>query len=770
MKSRRGLYGATLVALTMPAAGLRAETRGLAGRVVDGAGDPVPRAQVELRCNDPAHDASWSADDAGRFVASFETGAGCRLVARPPAGGEPAAVAELDALAAGGPLELRLPLDLFAERIEVRETGAGDSVGSREIRDSLARDAGEALAGLAGVAKLRKGGLANDVVVRGMKGENLAVRVDGQALHGACPNRMDPPAFHVDFAEVERIEVRKGPFDVATGGVGGSVEVVTRQPPPGASFEASATAGSFGYLAPSATAGYGGERWSVKAGAASRRGDPYEDGDGRRFTELLPATQSAAYRPSADDERAFDVRTGWVAGSWTPRPGQRLELSTARQEAAGQLYPYLAMDATFDDASRVRLAYRAQGLAGWMPGLEVSVGFARVDHAMDDRLRASSTGAPRPYSMATDADALAVEARARLELRAGWRVGWVAERRDWASTTRLAGRGYRPQASLPETRADTFGLYADRRQRVAESVELGYGVRVERAATSATPELADSDLYAAYHATRDLAADDLLLSGNVDLAWTPTERWRLTAKLGSVERSPDGQERYFALRRMGSDWVGNPTLVPMRNSALELGARHAGERVSGEIAIWAARLDDAVTLVEGARQQMVPGVMNAAARTYVNHDQQMWGAEATARLPLGDAFVLAATASVIRGERDLAPERGVIDRDLPELPPATARLALRWQPASGWLEGEVVAFDDQSHVDSGLEETPTQGAVVFHLRGGVERGRFGVVAGVENLFDRAWREHLSYQRDPFRAGVAVPEPGRSFSLAIRWRG
>jgi iron complex outermembrane receptor protein len=35
-----------------------------------------------------------------------------------------------------------------------------------------------------------------------------------------------------------------------------------------------------------------------------------------------------------------------------------------------------------------------------------------------------------------------------------------------------------------------------------------------------------------------------------------------------------------------------------------------------------------------------------------------------------------------------------------------------------------------------------------------------VFAGVTNLLDRMYVEHLSYQRDPFASGVKVPEPGR----------
>jgi iron complex outermembrane receptor protein len=36
-----------------------------------------------------------------------------------------------------------------------------------------------------------------------------------------------------------------------------------------------------------------------------------------------------------------------------------------------------------------------------------------------------------------------------------------------------------------------------------------------------------------------------------------------------------------------------------------------------------------------------------------------------------------------------------------------------------------------------------------------------VFAGVRNLLDREYYEHLSYLRDPYALGVKVPEPGRT---------
>ena len=91
-----------------------------------------------------------------------------------------------------------------------------------ELREMPAVDIGEALGWKAGLWRLRKGGIANEVVLRGLQSRDLNVLIDGQRVYGACPNHMDPAAFHVDFAEVDRVEVGKGPFDVKNqGGLGG---------------------------------------------------------------------------------------------------------------------------------------------------------------------------------------------------------------------------------------------------------------------------------------------------------------------------------------------------------------------------------------------------------------------------------------------------------------------------------------------------------------------------------------------------------------------
>jgi len=67
-------------------------------------------------------------------------------------------------------------------------------------------------------------------------------------------------------------------------------------------------------------------------------------------------------------------------------------------------------------------------------------------------------------------------------------------------------------------------------------------------------------LYEAYQGTRSLSATDTLPAGKVRLAWRRGP-FELAAGVGHAPRIPEATERYLALRRMGTDWVGNPELA-----------------------------------------------------------------------------------------------------------------------------------------------------------------------------------------------------------------
>jgi len=170
-----------------------------------------------------------------------------------------------------------------------KESPHEESLSIREVRESPAKDMGEALKLVDGISSVRKGAIANDVVLRGFQRDNINVLVDGVRLHGACPSRMDPPSFHYDFAEIEQVKVVKGPYDLSNpGGLGGLIDAQTRNPGRGFGGDASLSYGEWNSINTSATASYSTDTYDGLIGYAYKYSDVPKSGDGKRLTEIYP--------------------------------------------------------------------------------------------------------------------------------------------------------------------------------------------------------------------------------------------------------------------------------------------------------------------------------------------------------------------------------------------------------------------------------------------------------------------------------------------------
>lgn len=648
---------------------------------------------------------------------------------------------------------------VFHESVEV--TSQHEALTVSEVRESAARDIGEAIVDLPGIAKVRKGGIANDIVLRGLQRDNINVLVDGEKLYGACPNRMDSPAFHVDFAEVDHVEVTRGPFDIENqGSLGGIVNIVTRKPNAGFHGTATLVGGSAGYVNPSLTASWAGAGFAASAGYSYRASDPYRDGAGRLSTEVTN------YAPDQKDTSAFEVNTAWAKLYLTPRPGHELEVSYTRQEADQVLYPGLLMDAGWDNADRAALGWYRSDDEGAVRQLRVRAYATRVRHWMDDSLRTSGVGKPTGWSMASMAEASTLGGKADAEVW-GFKVGVEAIQRTWDMATRMAGMGYASQAAIPDVTTTGLGLFASRRLALAERLDLDLGARLDRSRTAADPDLANTDLYFAYNSTRSTARADTLPSAMARLTWIVSPRLEIAGGVGRTVRVPDPAERYFALKRASGNWVGNPEVRPTRNTGLDLQTTWRADLGSLGASLFYERLGDFIAVHEQPRVNAVPGVANSAARSYTNVDARMWGGEVELNRALTQRVFLGASVSYTRGTKETAPDRYLYSSNLAEIPPLSSRVLVRYDTGRFYAEtvGTFVAAQDKVDTDLlGDEETP--GFAVMDLKAGATLFGFRLQAVLANVFDRTYREHLACTRDPFHAGVQVFEPGRTFTLNV----
>ncbi len=643
----------------------------------------------------------------------------------------------------------QLPLfaeEVFIEGVEVK--GKRERVSSYEIGEVLPKDPSEVLERSSGIWKLRKGGIAGDVIIRGFDRGDINVLYDNSRIYSACPNRMDPPLFHIDPLEVESIEIIKGPFDVKNYGViGGSLNLITKKPRKGLRAKISLTGGSFSYVNSSAEASYRKDNLYGAFGYSYRYSKPYETGEGKLFTEYTN------YKEEFKKSTSFNINTLWLKAGYSFSENKDMEISYTAQRIRDVLYPYLMMDSPEDNADRMSLKFN-------FGNIKLNTYYSYIYHLMNNRKRKVN------MFMETESNSLTYGAKLSYESK-GKAIGVEAFRWKWSAETRM---GSMKQASIPDVTFQDLGVFGEIKRNLGGRLKAVAGIRLDSAVTEADSDKANRELYYTYHNTRSLKVEEFYPSGNVQVYYSPRRDLRLFTLIGYAVRSPDPQERFFALNRSGmmenmyGDWVGNPDLRPVKNTEIDIGFDLRKGMYSLKTTLFYSYVRDFITLYN--QENVNTTGLGTKARSYTNVDAKIYGGEIESFLALGKHTFLEASLSYTKGVKSTDPAKGIKDPDIAEIPPLKGRIALRYDRIRYFGEIESLFQATQKNVDSDLGETETPGWAVVNLKAGVKYKNVKAVAGVKNLFNKFYYEHLSYLRDPFSTGIKLPEPGRELFVSL----
>ena len=642
------------------------------------------------------------------------------------------------------------------EREVIRE----ECLDIKEVRETPARDVGEALKVVEGISSVRKGAIANDIVLRGFQRDNINVLIDGTRIYGACPNRMDPSSFHTDFAEIEKISVIKGPFDVKNpGSLGGLVEIKTMEPEKGWGGTVNTFVGSYENINASFNTSYGGDKVDAVFGYAYRYSLPYKDGDGDRITEQYPPDPDSTegYKSGEEDDKAYSIDTYWTKLGFNPLENHRLEIDYTRQEADDIIYPYLLMDAVYDDTNRFNVDYEVSDLPNRVEKLKAQFYWNQVKHDMTDWRRVSSSGFDTGHKMRCYAEAETFGGKVESDIRVpmgNLTIGVDYYLRNWdAENTMPMGK----QKMMPDCDSRNIGTYLEYDRPIGEDLRLTVGARFDHTKTKSHDDR--TALYSLYHNTRDREETDSYVGGNVQILYAPVKKIELFAGFGHVTRPPGPDERYIALDRPPDkpDWVGDPEIDPVKNREFDFGVKYLGDTFYGKATFFYSDIQDFITVYDIDE----PG---EGARSFRNVDATFYGGEINLNLFLPFDLYLQGGFFYTWARDD------TFDKPLTEIPPLQGRIAARYDIERYFAEVEGVFADDQRRVDSDLNEENTPGWGIMNLKAGIRHKKLDIFAGVHNVFDRQYFEHLSFQRDPFRTGIKVPEIGRNvyLNLAYAW--
>lgn len=641
---------------------------------------------------------------------------------------------------------------------------ANESISSEWTQDSTIRtykpiDVAEILANqVPSVANIRKGPLAGDLLLRGLGKDNVLVTLDGGQICGACPNRMDPPAFHVSSQQIDRITLVRGPFDVESGAtVGGVIRIESAASEPFNQAAGSFYAGSYNSYAAHASANLFSSQIRARGGLYHQRGDVYKDGDGRRFTDA--PTGNAAYQNHRKSGKAYSVTGGEVKLSLHPTESSQFNVNVGYNNAQDVFYPGLSMDGIRDTSKRLGIAYQSSPNHALADHWSLFFSISEVEHLMTDEFRVSSISAApwiaRGYMMKTDADtrfwSTGLKASQSFD---SWdiRYGSTYSEREWNAENQIMNAR---NAMLPNVVTRNLGTWANAKTQYA-NWHINAGARIDFSNSRARSDISYVHTQLGTGTNRKT---DVLPAGYVSAQHALPRNHSVEIGIGHGERLPDPQERYLNLARPnGTNWLGNPDLKPVRNTELQGKISGSQSDVDYSLALFHAWLDNFIYTADRTGTNRI-SYENIDARLYGLEAQLNWNAHSKLRFESGLAWQ--------RGVKESQPTRNT-DRDLGEIPPLKGRVAALLQPNQRLdLLAELHLASAQTHLDSALGEQRIGGYAVTHLKAAWKcTDHIELSGGVDNLFDRTYAVHNAYRRDPFSTGAIVNEPGRFFYTRI----
>lgn len=638
--------------------------------------------------------------------------------------------------------------DSSIQHIELREVRVNTVTSGTQTSLPFHQSSGlasteEILSRIEGVQLNRRGPMGMEPGLRGFSPGQITVALDGMQIFGACTDRMDPVSIYVEPINLEQIEIGQAGEGMALSNApGGSIDFKLAEPrfdTPGP-LSMQWTSGYYGSARAQAHAMAGNYRegnWAVRFSGTYRNAGNYKDGSGQQV--------------DFSQYRKYNISTALI---YRLSPGSEIKLDMLMDQSRDVGYPALTMDVGRAGAWIGSAAYHSRPENQWIQDLNVKLYLNTIAHHMDDTHRpdvAIPMDMPgwsrtqggyvrlgfRPagrHHVDLKIDAFHHFAKAEMTMYPPG--GHPMYMLTWPESHRLQGGFFiqdrihwnRDNQTRIKARLETFRSHVPGKTGQDQFSVLGYDIREP--------------------------VWDVLKNIHLQHLYRFSGAWSISGSGGYGERAPNTSERFgfYLYNRMDNhDYIGNPHLKKERTLHGELTLRYTRADLSFKLAGF---YDYILDYIQGVRDPALSTMTIGAegVRKYENRAfARISGLETHLNYQLpGEHWVLDHTLSWVRGSsRNAVP--------LPLMAPLKSTLALRYHFSRGYVQAEHIGSLAQRRINAAYGEQATPGYQLLHLRAQFEmnRGhpeiRFG--AGVENLLDQLYREHLDWGR--------VYRPGRN---------
>lgn len=592
---------------------------------------------------------------------------------------------------------------------------------------------------------IRRGNYALEPVLNGMAAGQINVTLDGMRIFGACTDRMDPVTSYAETNNLSKVSVESGSARQGCS-LGGCIDLQ----PQGAAFSDGSLKGQLQGAYQGNSRGrdlslwlsQGGKTWAWRYAATYRKHDNYSDGNGQ---EVLYSQ--------------YEKMNHALQGRLRLAPGHALSLSLLLDDAWNVGYPALTMDV---GSARGRIYGLGYDYAPFLPGrglqwFKAKVYGNHIIHAMDDSkrpevpIRMDMPGWSNTYGLFAEgawrygrhqlearADAYRNDLRAEMTMYPNQPGGKEMFMLTWPDAVRAVG-----------------GVFVQDTYTLPQGWKLKGNARLEWAHSEVTSDFGRAQFETLN--TPITGPDGRKAMALQAEAGRSRQAWQWQAALGYTERLPTVSELYgFYLynRFDGYDYVGHPDLANER-------ALQASLQGGYRIGKW--QLD--ARLYQYWIRDYILGVVNPELMrmTIGAHGVKVYQNAEAAQLRGASLEWSGQLTPWLRWQGNMQYVYGRLqDGDpLPMMLPLRSLQALRLQHKAWYAQGEVEAAAAQKRSSARFGEAATASFWVMHLRTGYRYKGLQLEAGVENLFDKAYRSHLDWG--------GILRPGRNIFASVGWK-
>jgi iron complex outermembrane receptor protein len=633
---------------------------------------------------------------------------------------------------------------------EVIKDISGEDIKSADLAEALFEQS-------ASISLVRRSGIANDIILRGQKKDNIDVTIDGAKVYGACPNRMDPPISHVLTNNVDYIEINEGPFNVEDfGALSGDVKIHTIKPEEEFEGEVNLGFGSWGYQKGSfAISGGITDSVRVLLSGSAETSEQYEDGDGNDFVGQIArniaegtAPMGAQYQPVYQDMDAYTKKTFMAKLFWDITDNQELRLSYTANRSDDILYPSTQMDALYDDSDIYNLEYIVTDLGIYSKELNFQIYKSTVDHPMSTMYRQSvpMMGFEMTNSLSTEMQGAKLKNSFDLDNHT-ITAGLDYSKRNWDGGYYRNGT-FTGLKSIDDANTKNYAFFLADEIKMDKFV-LDIGLRYD-----------DTKITSDNVAQQENDYNEL--NGYIFGTYNANETTKYFAGIGKSSRVPDARELYFMRMGMPPISVGTPTLDNTINYELDVGAEKKYENASVKAKAFYSKLDNFIAYNS-----------DKMTNNFENVDASIWGFELSGTYIATDVLYFDYGMSYQRGKKD-DPLEGQTETNMPEIPPFKLNLAANYDyDESLVLRTEVIASDKWRDYDWANGEQELDAYAVLNLKATKQFSEdIELIVGIDNLFDKTYAVSNTYEDLTLLSVdgdvMLMNEPGRYIYTNIKY--